>query len=79
MGRRPKTKRNSYGAWLHYLRKQKSLSQAEVAELTGIPRATLRRWERAGRLPAREEIVKLARLYEVTIEKLLRADKLRQG
>jgi transcriptional regulator with XRE-family HTH domain len=79
MGRKPKTRRNSYGAWLHYLREQKGFSQMEVAEKTGVPRATLRRWERTGRLPAREEIVKLSQFYGVTVEKFLRAEKIRQG
>ncbi len=51
----------------------------EVAEKTGIPRATLRRWERTGRLPSREEIVKLSRLYGMTVEKFLRVEKIRQG
>jgi len=79
MGRKPKTRRNPYGAWLHYLRQQKGLSQMEVAKLTGIARATLRRWERTGRVPAREEIVRLSRLYGITLDKFLRAGKIRQG
>ena len=51
----------------------------EAAKLTGVARETIRRWERTGRVPAREGIVKLARLYGVTLEKFLRAEKLRQG
>jgi transcriptional regulator with XRE-family HTH domain len=78
MGRTPKTRRNPYGAWLHHLRKQKGLSQTEVTEITHIPRATLRRWERTGRLPGREGIVRLAKLYGITLEELLRAEKIRQ-
>ncbi|HEX5222010.1 MAG TPA: helix-turn-helix transcriptional regulator [Verrucomicrobiae bacterium] len=79
MGRKAKSRRNAYGAWLLYLREQKGLSQMEVAELTGVARATLRRWERTGRVPAREEIVRLSKLYGVTLDKFLRTEKIRQG
>ena len=51
----------------------------EVSEITGVPRATLRRWERTGRLPAREGIVRLAKLYGVSLQKFLRAEKISQG
>ena len=79
MGRKAKTRRNQYGAWLHYLRHQKGLSQMEVSEITGVPRATLKRWERTGRIPARESIVRLAKLYGVSLQKFLRAEKISQG
>ena len=51
MGRRPKARRNSYGAWLHYLRREAKLTQEEAAKVTGIPRTTLTTWERTGELP----------------------------
>jgi transcriptional regulator with XRE-family HTH domain len=75
MGRKPKKPRNSYGAWLHFLRKEKSLSQATVAKLSGIPRTTLMYWERTGSLTGREKILKLAKIYKVSVQKLLRAEK----
>ena len=33
----PKTRRNSYGAWLLLLRKEKRLAQEAVAKQSGIP------------------------------------------
>ena len=51
----------------------------EVSEITGVPRATLKRWERTGRIPARESIVRLAKLYGVSLQKFLRAEKISQG
>ena len=76
MGRKPKTRRDSYGAWLHYLRKQAKLTQDEAAKISGIPRTTLTTWERTGDLPGRAEIVRLAKTYGVSIPRLLRAEKL---
>jgi transcriptional regulator with XRE-family HTH domain len=75
MGRKPKTRRNRYGAWLYFLRKEKKLSQEEVARRTGIPRTNLMYWERSGNLVGRKQILKLAELYGVSLEKLLRSEK----
>ncbi len=72
MGRKPKARRNRYGAWLHLLRTEKDLSQEEVSRKTGIPRTTLMYWERTGNLAGRKQILRLAKVYGVTVGKLLR-------
>jgi transcriptional regulator with XRE-family HTH domain len=77
MGRRPSTRRNSYGAWLHFLRKERGLTQAEAALLTGLPRTTLMYWERTGNLVGRKQILKLAKVYRVSVAELLRSRALR--
>jgi transcriptional regulator with XRE-family HTH domain len=77
MGRKPKTRRNSYGAWLHFLRRERELSQEEVARLTGIPRTTLMYWERTGNLAGRRQILALAKIYRVSVQKLLRTENSR--
>lgn len=76
MGRKPKSRRNSYGAWLYYLRKEAGLTQEEAAKASGIPRTTLTTWERTGDLPSRKEIARLAKAYHVSLQRLLRTDKL---
>jgi transcriptional regulator with XRE-family HTH domain len=78
MGRTPKTRRNPYGAWLLLLRKEKGLSQEEVAKQSGIPRTTLMYWERSGNITGRRQILKLAKIYGVSVQKFLRAEKSRQ-
>jgi transcriptional regulator with XRE-family HTH domain len=75
MGRRPKKRRNPYGAWLHFLRKERGLTQAEVSLLTGLPRTTLMYWERTGNLLGRREILKLAKAYRLSVAELLRVRK----
>jgi len=77
MGRKPKARRDSYGAWLHYLRKEANLTQEEAAKLTGIPRTTLTTWERTGELPGRKEIFRLSKAYGISLERLLRTEKLK--
>jgi len=78
MGRKPKTRRNTYGAWLHFLRNERNLSQEDLSRLTGIPRTTLMYWERTGNLAGRKQILKLAKVYEISVTKLLRADTSRE-
>jgi transcriptional regulator with XRE-family HTH domain len=78
MGRKPKTRRNSYGAWLLFLRKEKGLSQEEVSKQSGIPRTTLMYWERSGNITGRKQILKLAKIYRVSVQKLLRVEKVPQ-
>jgi transcriptional regulator with XRE-family HTH domain len=77
MGRKPEKRRNRYGAWLHFLRNERGLTQVEVSRLTGLPRTTLMYWERTGNLAGREVIVKLAKAYRVSVAKLLRSEKVR--
>ncbi len=75
MGRKPTARRNPYGAWLHHLRQERNLTQAELAKRAGIPQTTLAYWERTGKLAGREVILRLAAALDVPAVKLLRADK----
>lgn len=75
MGRKPKMRRDSYGAWLYHLRKEKSLTQQKLSAITGIPQRTIAHWERSGKLAGRSEIVLLAKALGVSVGELLRGDK----
>lgn len=75
MGRKPKTRRDAYGAWLQLLRKKKNLSQDELSALTGVPQTTLAYWETTGNLTGRKIILKLAKALGVSVSDLLRVDK----
>jgi transcriptional regulator with XRE-family HTH domain len=78
MGRKPKARRDAYGAWLYHLRKERKLTQHELAKLVGVPQTTLGYWERTGKLSGREIIMRLAKSLEVSVPKLLRIEKSRQ-
>jgi transcriptional regulator with XRE-family HTH domain len=75
MGRKPNERRNSYGAWLYHLRKEKGFSQDELSKLTGVPQSTLAHWEKTGKFAGREIIIKVAKALGVSVQKLLRVDK----
>jgi len=72
MGRKPKTKRDPYGAWLLHLRKEKGLTQDALADATRIPQRNLAHWERTGKLKGRKEILALAKALNVSVAELLR-------
>jgi len=74
MGRTPKSKRDAYGAWLYHLRKEKSLSQQKLSDLTGIPQRNIAYWERTGKLKGRNEILQLSQALGVSLKELLRAN-----
>ena len=72
MGRQPKARRDPYGAWLYHLRKERKLTQQQLAELTGISQRTIAYWERTGNLKGRREILHLAEALGTTLKDLLR-------
>jgi len=55
-------------------REDMTLTQEDVAEKLSITRQTISKWERGINEPDIETIVKLADIYNVTIDQLLRAD-----
>lgn len=54
------------------LRKEKGLSQAEVAEELGVTRQAVSRWEAGRTFPSMEKQLALSRLYGVSPEELYR-------
>lgn len=75
MGRKPKARRDSYGAWLYHLRKEKGLTQEELAAVTSIPQRTIAHWERTGKLAGRKEVLALSKALGVSVGELLRREK----
>ena len=75
MGRKPKTRRDRYGAWLHHLRKERGLTQQALSVLTGIPQNTIAYWERTGNVAGRKEILALSKALRVSVGELLRREK----
>ncbi len=58
-------------ARLTALRKEKGLSQEELAERLGVSRQAVSKWERAESSPDTDNLIALARLYGVTLDELI--------
>jgi DNA-binding XRE family transcriptional regulator len=75
MGRKPKARRDAYGAWLYHLRNERNLTQQELADLTKISQKNIAYWERSGKLKGRQEILRLSKALKVSVKELLRAER----
>ncbi len=53
------------------LRKERGLSQEELAERLGISRQAVSKWERAESSPDTDNLIALAELYQISLDELL--------
>ena len=60
---------------LYELRKKNNLSQEEVADKLGISRQSVSKWERAEASPDTDNLILLAKLYNVSLDELVNAEK----
>ena len=57
------------------LRKEKGYSQEELAEKLGLSRQAVSKWERAESSPDTDNLICLAKLYNISLDELLRTDE----
>ena len=62
------------GTFLKALRKEKYLTQAQLAEQLNISGRTVSRWETGKNMPVISILVELAEFYHVTVDYLVRED-----
>ena len=60
------------------LRKEKGLSQQELADLLHLTRQTVSKWERQLSLPDADQLSTLAKIFNVSVSELLDEYKLKQ-
>ncbi len=60
---------------MYHLRKQKGITQAELAEILNVSRQAVSRWEMGEAFPTTENLKKLSRLYSVPLDYLLNEDE----
>lgn len=64
------------GKFLSLLRKEKNLTQEQLAEKLGINNKTISRWETGNYMPPIEMLLELSKFYEVSINELLCGERL---
>ena len=57
---------------LQTLRKQKNLTQEELAEALGVSRQAVSKWENGSSEPSPSNLIAIAKLYEIPPEELLK-------
>lgn len=65
------SKMEIFGRRLREVRKSKKLTQKEIADLVHVNRVTYTNWEKGKREPSFENLIKLADLFEVSLDCLL--------
>ena len=63
------------GRLLQELRKEKGLTQEQLAERTGVARRTVSRWETGSNLPDLDILIELADLYAVDLREILSGER----
>lgn len=66
-------KKQTFGAMIAALRKEKGLTQLELAEKMGVTDKAVSKWERDLSFPDINSMPKLAGIFNVTVDDLLRA------
>lgn len=64
-----------FGNFLYELRTEKGLSQSELGRLVGVSNKAVSKWEMGAAKPRPEKLAKLAEIFGVTIEDLLRGER----
>ena len=59
------------GRFLSELRKEKKITQEQLAEKLGVARRTISRWETGSNLPDIDFLIELSDLYEVDLREIL--------
>ncbi len=67
------------GAFIKELRKEKGLTQEQLAEQFNVSRRTVSRWETGSNLPELDILIEMADYYEVELRELLNGERKSEG
>ena len=63
------------GKYLQELRKEKGLTQEQLAERVGVARRTISRWETGSNMPDLDILIELSDFYDVELRELLSGER----
>ena len=70
---------NKIGKFIYTLRKEKNLSQYQLAEMIPISRQAVSKWERGVTIPDSSTLLRLSEIFDVTINELLNGKRLQDN
>lgn len=62
---------NNFGEFLYSLRKEKGLTQAELAAALGVTNKAVSKWETGEAMPETGLLIPISRIFDVTVDELL--------
>jgi transcriptional regulator with XRE-family HTH domain len=66
---------NNFGEFLYQLRKEKGVTQAELADNLGITNKAISKWETGEAFPETAQLLPIAKYFNITVDELLRGEK----
>lgn len=62
---------NNFGEFLYALRKEKGITQAELADELGVTNKAVSKWETCEAMPETSLLLPISRIFDVTVDELL--------
>lgn len=62
---------NNFGEFLYSLRKERGITQAELAEMLGVTNKAVSKWETGEAMPETSLLIPISRIFGVTVDELL--------
>ena len=66
---------NNFGDFLYTLRKEKGMTQAELAQLLGVTKKAVSKWETGEAMPETSLLLPLSRIFGVSVDELLAGER----
>lgn len=66
---------SKFGEFLYLLRKEKGLTQSELADKLGITNKAVSKWETGEAFPETAQLVPLSNIFSITVDELLKGEK----
>lgn len=66
---------NKFGEFLYELRKEKGLTQAELADKLGITNKAISKWETGEAFPETAQLVPLSTIFSISVDELLKGER----
>ena len=67
---------NSIGEFIQLLRKEKGLTQKELAEIIGMSDKTISKWENGNSLPDTSMLIPICQAFDITVNELLSCERI---
>ncbi|MCL2234585.1 MAG: helix-turn-helix domain-containing protein [Firmicutes bacterium] len=66
---------NNFGDFLYKLRKEKGMTQTELADILHVTNKAVSKWENSETMPETAQLVPISKIFDITIDELLNGDR----
>ena len=66
---------NNFGDFLYFLRKEKGITQSELAQKLGVTNKAVSKWETGESMPETSLLLPIAKIFDISVDELLNGKK----